>query len=45
MGAAGFYVDINIEPAYNGVVGILRMGAAGVSETSVNIFTFSPCVF
>ena len=31
-------VDINVEPVYNGAVGILRMGAAGFSETSVNIY-------
>jgi hypothetical protein len=31
-------VDINVEPAYKGGLGILRMGAAGFSETSVNIY-------
>jgi hypothetical protein len=31
-------VDINVETVYNGVVGILRMGAAGFSETLVNIY-------
>ena len=31
-------VDIHVEPACNEVVGILRMGAASFSETSVHIY-------
>jgi len=30
-------VDINVELANKGDLGILRMGAAGFSETSVNL--------
>ena len=31
-------VDINVEPAYNGVVGLLMMGTVGLSEKSVSIY-------